>query len=192
MLAPEHLTACILAGGRGRRLGGVVKPLLMVDGLTIFARQRALLTPQVAELLVAIAPGGTRLDPDLRHVEDPVIDAGPLAGIVAALTASTTPWLLAIAGDMPWVAPAVLERLRAGASEQVDAVAPRIGGWPEPLCALWHRRALPALTARLLDGRYKVAAALSALAVAWIDDAELRALDPGLASFANINQPRDL
>ena len=192
MLAPADVTGCILAGGRARRLAGAVKPLLVVDGATILDRQRAVLAPRVREIVVAVATPGTGLAPDLREVVDPIADAGPLAGVVAALTATTTPWLLAVAGDMPSLAPAVLDLLIAAAGDQVDAVAARIGGWPEPLCALWHRRGLPRLAARLASGAYQVAAALTAGPVAWLDEAAVRAVDPTLACFANVNRASDL
>ena len=192
MLASADVTACILAGGRARRMAGATKPLLMFDGATILDRQRAVLAPRTREVIVAVATAGTGVAPDLREVVDAVADAGPLAGIVAALAAIDTPWLLAVAGDMPTLAPAVLDLLRAAARADVDAVAARIGGWPEPLCALWHRRALARLAARLAAGDYKVAAALATLPVAWIDEATVRAVDPTLACFANVNRPTDL
>lgn len=192
MLTRSDLTACILAGGRARRMGGVIKPLLQVDGATILARQRAVLAPRAREVIVCVAEPGAGLADDLREVIDGVADAGPLAGIVAALAAIDTPWLLAVAGDMPHLAPAVLDLLRGRARADVDAVAATIGGWPEPLCALWHRRAHPALAARLAAGDYKVAAALTALPVAWVDEAAVRAVDPTLACFTNINRPTEL
>ena len=171
MLTPAELTACILAGGRARRMGGAVKPLLEVDGATILARQRAVLAPRAREIILAVAAPGAGLADDLREVIDGAPAAGPLAGIVAALAAIDTPWLLAVAGDMPHLAPAVLDLLIAHARADVDAVAARVGGWPEPLCALWHRRALP---------------------VAWVDEAAVRAVDPALACFTNVNRADDL
>lgn len=192
MIAAAELTACILAGGRARRMGGAAKPLLIVDGVTILDRQRALLAPRCREVILALAGPGPLADRGLRVVHDRIADAGPLAGITAALAAIDTPWLLAIAGDMPAIAPAVLDRLIALAAADVDAVAPRIGGRPEPLCALWHRRCLPALDARLGRGACKVAAAFDDLRVAWLDEAAVRALDPSLASFRNLNRPDEL
>lgn len=173
-------------------MGGAAKPLLVVDGATILDRQRAMLAPRVHEIVVALAAPGPLAAVGLRAIYDRVPDAGPLAGIAAALAAIDTPWLLAIAGDMPAIAPAVIDRLIARAVEPFDAVAPRIGGWPEPLCALWHRRTLPALDARLARGACKVAAALEDLQVAWLDEPELRGLDPSLASFRNLNRPDEL
>lgn len=191
MLRRDEVTACILAGGRARRMGGAVKPLLIVDGDTILARQCAVLVPRVREVIVAVATPGAALG-GLRAVIDPIADAGPLAGVVAALAAIDSPWLLAVAGDMPSLAPAVIELLLAAATDEVDAVAARIGGWPEPLCALWHRRCHAALAARLSAGDYKVAAALTAQRVAWLDEAAVRAVDPALATFTNVNRPEEL
>lgn len=217
MLAPHDLTACILAGGRARRMGGATKPLLLVDGATILSRQRAILTPRTRELLLALAPPSisaeikpaappsisAEIEPadplresGLRIVDDRVPDAGPLAGIAAALAAIDTPWLLAVAGDMPDLSAAVIDLLRARAAAadaaDLDAIAPRIDGLPEPLCALWHRRALPVLDACLARRAYKVAAVFDDLRVGWIDEPALRAADPALASFRNINRPDEL
>lgn len=192
MIGPADLTACILAGGRARRMGGAAKPLLVVDGVTILERQRALLAPRAREVLVALAEPGPLAERGLRAVYDRVAGAGPLAGIAAALAAIDTPWLLAVAGDMPAIAPALIDLLRGAARDDADAVAARVGGLPEPLLALWHRRALPALDARLARGACKVAAALDDLRVAWLDEAALRAVDPALASFRNLNHPGEL
>jgi molybdenum cofactor guanylyltransferase len=188
----SHVTACILAGGRARRMGGVAKPLLQVDGVTILERQRRVLGPRVQEIIVALAGPGPMAELGLRAVFDTRPDAGPLAGITAALAAITTPWLLAVAGDMPELSAGVIDLLLAGIGDEVDAVAARLGGWPEPLCALWHRRTHTALTARLQRGQYKVADALTSLSVAWIDEAAIRAVDPDLDSFRNLNRPDEL
>ncbi|MCA9674277.1 MAG: NTP transferase domain-containing protein, partial [Myxococcales bacterium] len=76
------LAAGILAGGRARRLGGIDKPRIAIDGRTIFARQLDVLAPRVDEVLVAIAPGAAplavppRWHDRVRFVVDDVADAG--------------------------------------------------------------------------------------------------------------------
>jgi len=187
----SDVTAVILAGGAGRRLGGVIKPLLEVDGARIVDRQLALLGPRVGAVVVSAAAAAWSPVP---VVVDRVADGGPLAGIAAALAAVTTPWILAIAGDMPWLAPGVLDRILAAADGAVDAAVPRVGGYPEPLVAAYHARAGAAVDAAIARGERSPSRLLQggALAVRWIEEAELRAVDPALRSFASVNEPGDL
>jgi molybdopterin-guanine dinucleotide biosynthesis protein A len=192
VVARDDVTACILAGGRARRLGGALKPLLVVDGETILARQRAVLAPRAAELVIAVAGPGPLAEQGLRAVFDTVADAGPLAGLAAGLAASARPWLLAVAGDMPHLAPAVLDALLARAGADVDAVVPRVNGYPEPLCAVYGRGAAPVVARYLTDGRRRTQGILDDLRVSWLDEPTLRGLDPGLRSFTNVNEPADV
>src|SRR5262245_2887958 len=145
------VTAVILAGGAGRRLGGAIKPLLVVAGERIVDRQLAILAPRVDAVVVS-AQDDAPWSP-VAVVRDEVAGAGPLAGIAAAFAATTTPWLLVVAGDMPWLAGGVIDAiLAAAATTDAAAVVPRIGGFPEPLLAAYGRAAAPALAAALAAG----------------------------------------
>jgi molybdopterin-guanine dinucleotide biosynthesis protein A len=178
-------SALILAGGRATRLGGADKPALLVGGEPIFTRQVRVLAPRVSEVIVA-ANVASALYAGYRVVADAIEGAGPLAGIAAGLGAARTPWLLVVAGDMPDLAGALVDRMIAAAAH--DAVGIRIGGLPEPLvCALRVAAARPVLDAMLAEGVRKASALLTdrGLSVDWIDDA-----DP--AWVRNINTPADL
>ncbi len=182
MLAPADVSALILAGGRATRLGGIDKRLIVVDGRTIFERQVAVLAARVAEILVAASSPVE----GHRTVADVIPSAGPLAGIAAGLAAVTTPWMLVLAGDMPHVDRALIERLLGAADPEIEAVGIRREGLPEPLCCLL--RVAPArahLDALLLAQRFKASGLLAGLATRWIDD-----VDP--AVLRNINTPGDL
>jgi molybdopterin-guanine dinucleotide biosynthesis protein A len=75
-------------------------------------------------------------------------------------------------------------------SEQ--AVAMRIGGRPQPLCAAYRRPdALAALDAMMAAGETRLRELLDRLLTHWVGEAELRALDPELASFFNLNTAED-
>ena len=190
-------TALILAGGRATRFGGIAKHALVVDGATILERQRAVLGPRVAEVLISGA-----LDvPGLRTVHDVVVGVGPLAGIAAGLAAATTEWLLVVACDMPDLHGGLVDLLLARAGERdgrvaaADAVGLRIGGLPEPLlCALRVAPARAAIDAMLAAGRYKASRLLTdeGLRVSWIEEAAVRQVDPELRGLRNINEPADL
>jgi molybdopterin-guanine dinucleotide biosynthesis protein A len=187
----HDVTALILAGGKATRLGGIDKRELVVGGCTIFERQVAALTPCVAEILVSSA----RQIVGYRTVADQVPDLGPLAGIASGLAAATTPWLIVIAGDMPHIDRALVELMLSRASAESDAVGIRIGNLVQPLCtvlriAVWR----PIVAARMAERQLKVSALLTDedVRVEWIEEAELRAIDPGLHSLHNVNTPEDL
>jgi molybdopterin-guanine dinucleotide biosynthesis protein A len=180
----DFVSALILAGGKATRLGGVAKHELVVDGRTIFERLSSVLAPRVQEILVATASDM----PGYRCVRDVLPEVGPLAGIAAGLEAALTPWLLVVAGDMPHLSGAVVDALLAAVSDNDDAIGIRIGGLPEPLVCLLHRRALPAVTRRLANRRFKVSGLLTEerLHVRWLD------LDAYREAFFNVNEPEDL
>ena len=186
----DHVTALILAGGKATRLAGAAKHELVVDGRTIFERQTALLAPRVQEILVATAHDM----PGFRCVQDVLPDVGPLAGIAAGLRAMRTPWLLVVAGDMPNISGAVLDLMLDAANDLDEAVAFRLHGLPEPLVCMLSRRAAPAVERRLQARRNKVAGLFTdeRLHVRWIDEPAVRAVDPTLRAFFNINEPEDL
>jgi molybdopterin-guanine dinucleotide biosynthesis protein A len=194
MIHRDDVTAVILAGGAARRLGGATKPLLVVDGARILDRQLAVVRPRVREVIVsAQADASWARDAGLRCVVDPVPDGGPLAGIAAGLAAAATPWILAVAGDMPWIAGGVVDAILDGAV-RVDAVVPRIGGFPEPLLAAYHTRARPTIDVAITAGEKSPSRVVrgGGLLVRWIEELSLRELDPDLRSFTSVNSPEDL
>jgi molybdenum cofactor guanylyltransferase len=187
--AIRDVSALILAGGKATRLGGIAKHELVIDaadGRTIFERQVSVLAPRVVEILVS----SVRPITGYRCVTDSVDGAGPLAGIGAGLAASRTAWLLVVAGDMPHLTGALVDRMIVAlppAQRTIDAVGIRANGLPEPLLAILHCDVLAAVERRLDTGRYKASGLLTdeGLRVAWIDDA-----DP--AALRNVNSPEDL
>jgi molybdenum cofactor guanylyltransferase len=187
----DQVTALILAGGKATRMGGVDKRELVIAGRTIFERQVEALAPCVAEILVS----SPRPIAGYRSVRDPVAGAGPLAGIAAGLAAAATPWLFVIAGDMPYVHRAFVELVLSRADDGCDAVGIRIGGLAEPLCTVMRVAAWADLVVgRLAAGRLKASSLLTdePLRVRWIEEGELRAVDPDLRALHNVNAPEDM
>ena len=188
------VAAALIAGGAATRLGGVSKSSLVVDGRSIAERLLEALRATFARVLVVAndpAPweafGVEILGDDTAHR-----GAGPLAGVHAALAATAAhAGVVCVAGDMPFVAPALLALLRDHAPE-ADAVVPRLDGRPEPLLARWGRACLPVVESRLAAGARAAHAAFDDVRVAWLDEPGLRAVDPGLRSFTNVNTPEEL
>ena len=207
-VAAAGVVAAILAGGRGTRMGegggaagdqGVVsKGLLVVAGQRIIDRQLAVLRPRFPEVLIAANDPAPWADLGLRVVADRAGRAlGPLAGLDAILAAlpDGADAVVCVAGDMPFLNPALLEHLRDGA-RGAPAWVPRVGGRPDPLLARYARALAPIVAEQIADGRYAMMDLLARLEarrdVTWLDESELRAVDPELRSLVNVNSPADL
>ncbi|HWN67161.1 MAG TPA: molybdenum cofactor guanylyltransferase [Haliangium sp.] len=190
------VAAAIIAGGEARRLGGRVKALIEIEGRSVLDRQLDVLAPRCAAIAISCNDAAPFRDRSLPVIPDRQPGLGPLAGIAAALAWCPAPYLLVVAGDMPYIDPAIVDLLLARRGE-ADAIVPFIAGLPEPLFAVYGRTCLPVAEQRLAAGRRKAAglvdAALAAgLSVRRVDEAALRAVDPRLRCFTNVNTLADL
>jgi molybdopterin-guanine dinucleotide biosynthesis protein A len=187
------LTA-ILAGGKARRMG-VDKVALLLDGVPLVERVWARVT-SVSEDVVAV--GGA---PRLQHLGVPTIpDRHPgtdsMGGIATALwyaanAADSPEWVLCVACDMPLIEPRLLShlyRLRRG----WDVVVPRVPAGYEPLCAIYRVSCLAVLEGEIKQGNLRVRDVIRAVRSREVGEKELRAFDPELRSFLNVNRPADL
>jgi molybdopterin-guanine dinucleotide biosynthesis protein A len=187
------IAAAVIAGGAGKRLGGVSKAFVTVGSGPIAAQQLHILRDVFARVLVVVGDdAGGWEDLDVELVRDQMRGAGPLGGVHAALAATADcAGVVCVACDMPFLSPALLRALR-DRDPAADAVAPRLGGRAEPLLARYGRSCLPVIEGELAAGRLALHAVLAAVVTSWIEEPELRALDPQLRSLININTADDL
>ena len=101
----EAITAVILAGGRGSRMGGVDKGLQNFNGVPLVLHTLMRLGPQVGGSMInanrnlsAYESFGVDVWPDSTSLGE---FAGPLAGFVTALERCETPYLLTVPCDTP-------------------------------------------------------------------------------------------
>jgi molybdopterin-guanine dinucleotide biosynthesis protein A len=88
------------------------------------------------------------------------------------------------------VTPALLLALVAWPA--ADAVAPRPDGVAQPLCALYAREAaLACAEERLARGELALQGLLTALSARFLEDADLRAVDPAGSALVNVNTTAD-
>jgi len=202
----QGLTVLILAGGRSRRMGqDKIWLPLGADAVSLIERVVAHVRPLAAEFLFsANAPDPfAALVSSLRGqgvpaqvVPDRFPGAGPLAGLHAGLSAARYDLLLAVAGDMPFINPALVAHLVA-LMPGFDVVIPELPhprtGEPvkEPLHTIYRRSCLGAVAARLAAGERPMVGFLSEVRVRIVASDEIRAIDPDFRSFFNVNTPED-
>lgn len=207
-LTPEQLaerTGAVLCGGRSRRMGRD-KALIEFEGRTLL--ERCLDELEAVCGRVVLACGTTpRYEQFGRELAlDSRADAGPLAGLLAALDAARTEWTIAVACDMPHVDREVLHelaRFAAAGAWDVTMLGGDLG--VEPLCAVYHRRCQPHVLAALERGESRLisfhdsAIDASAAGAATLRVTEMRTdlFPPALRTRAklaasNLNTPADL
>ena len=169
MLPPLHaeaITAVILAGGRGSRMGGVDKGLQNFNGVPLALHTLLRLGPQVGEVIInanrniaAYESFGVPVWPDSTGLGE---YAGPLAGFMTGLQHCETPYLLTVPCDTPLFPADLVPRLaQALAAEDADfavAAAPEEDGKlrPQPVFCLMHTGMLESLMRFTRDGGRKI------------------------------------
>ena len=153
MIPANQLTGAVLAGGQSRRMGRD-KAGLPHEGRPMWERQAGILRAAGAEPITFVrAPGQAPLGlpDDLLLWHDIYTDAGPLAGLHAALSHTRTLLIAVLAVDMPRIDAWWYQWLGSYCGSNIGAMACRPDGRFEPLAAIYPRTALAEVTRRLGD-----------------------------------------
>lgn len=184
-----RICGLVLAGGQGRRMGGVDKGLQPLQGRPLMQHVIERLRPQVGEVLIN---ANQNLE---RYAEFgcPVVPdrvggfAGPLAGLDAGLHATNAPLIATVPCDSPFLPGDLVARLAAARSAiDADLAVARTGSQPHPVFALVCTRVRPHLAEFLARGERKIDrwyASLNVVEVAFDDEAD---------AFTNINTRAEL
>jgi molybdopterin-guanine dinucleotide biosynthesis protein A len=183
----DGVTGIVLAGGQGRRMGGVDKGLQPLRGKPMVAWVLERLAPQVGEILVnanqnldAYAKFGFRVVPDAIGGF-----AGPLAGLHAGLSAAAHALAVTVPCDSPFLPLDLVARLR-GALGANDLAVAKTGAQAHPVFSLVRRAALAHLSAFLAGGGRKIDAWYATLKVVEVP------FDDEADAFRNINTIAEL
>lgn len=187
-------TAIVLAGGKSTRLGKD-KTLELIGGASLLQRVLSRLATFSTEIILVIAQGQAKpphaLPPETRVIEDVFPDAGSLGGIYSGLTASSSSYNLLVACDMPFLNVSLLQHLLA-LSPNYEAVIPRVGGYLEPLHAVYSKSCLTPVRHLLEQGNHKIIDFLPQMHVRYVEEEAVNRFDPEHLSFLNINTQENL
>lgn len=191
---PQHdFSLAIMAGGKSSRMGQN-KALVTLGGQTMIERiiTRTANIGQATTLLIT-NHASVYEHLGLPMVADVMPDKGALGGIYTALNHSVSAYTVVIACDMPFVsAPLLCAMLAATADTPYDALVPRVDGYPQGLCAVYHRRCLKPIRKRLVADQLRVGDVYADVNVCYFDEADYRAFTPDKRAFMNVNTPDDL
>lgn len=188
MSVAQEISAIVLAGGRGRRMGEADKGLILLQGKPLVSWVVDRIAPQVSEVLISANRNLQRYR-ELGHVvlADEMPDfPGPLAGLHRAMAAVSHPLWLSVPCDVPFLPGDLVRRLHAALlAEEAELAVAAVAGRMQPAICLGYTHLRSGLGDFLVHGGRRVGEWQSGLrrTVVPFDDPRL---------FRNINAPEDL
>jgi molybdopterin-guanine dinucleotide biosynthesis protein A len=184
----KEITGVILAGGRARRMGGIDKGLILINGKPMVEHVIAALRAEIDSLLInanrnleQYAAFGYPVVPDIMDGY-----LGPLAGMASGMRACATRYIVTAPCDSPLVANNLVRRLyETLAREGADISVAHDGERAHPVFAMMRCDLLPNLLDYLNAGERKIDRWYTQhrLAVAYFRD------EP--EAFLNVNSPQE-
>lgn len=176
----------VLAGGRGRRIGGD-KPRVALAGRPLLAYPVAALGA-VLEQVAVVGKHETAL-PELPGVavwREPAEPRHPLTGVVCALERAAGRPVVVAAGDLPFLTASLVRRVATADGRGRPAVVPCAGGRLQPLLARYEPSALAPLAAALAAPPESLTAVVERLGPTLLD------AEADVDAFFNVNVPEDV
>ena len=206
----HDLSAAILVGGESRRMGSQ-KASLEVAGKSLLNRVLNVALPIFGEVMICAHDEDFTLPEDapaLPIITDRFAGRGPALGLDAALARAKNEWVFLLACDMPLLSPELI-RAVAELRNGYDCVVPVTDAVMQTTCSLYKRSCSKPLSAMLESlglespgppnlerkaprGLAHFLKTAKGLNIRYIDEAELKAIDPNLTSFIDIDTREDL
>lgn len=181
----DSVSGFVLAGGKSSRMGRD-KAFLELGGRTLLAQ--ALEKVRAVTANTWIVGSATKFAGFGPVVEDVFPACGPLGGIQAALTATSTDLNLVTAVDMPFLQLDFLNYLIAQArASHAMVVVPRAGGGLQPLCAVYRKKFVEVAQRSLRAGNNKVGSLFAEVHTLVIEESELQQSGFTEEMFRNLN-----
>jgi len=174
--------ALVLAGGQGRRLGGVDKALVEVGGMTMLDRVLSAVAP-FCDQLVVVGPERATSMAGVRFTLEPEPGGGPVPAVAAGLAeVPDAEEVVVLAVDLPLLRPEHVGALLDGLANAHVAAAADHRGEANPLLAAYHAHMLRMAVDGLGPGD-RAADLLGEI---------VGVVDLGEAGTLNVNQPGEL
>ena len=159
----NDITAIVLAGGRGTRMGGIDKGLQLFNGRPLALQAKQRLASQVGRVIIN---ANRNLDTYRTlgcdvYPDDDAEFAGPLSGFAVGLAHCQTPYLLTVPCDSPRFPIDLAHRLAINMQKDLqqddyDIAMAAQGGWTQPVFCLIKRTLLPDLLEFMASGKRKI------------------------------------
>jgi len=192
IISANDISGLILAGGLSTRMGGRDKGLQLLEGRPMITHIIERLQPQVGHLLINANQNYEAYEVfGLPMIADVISNfVGPLAGMHAGLSHCTTPYLLSVPCDCPFLPTDLARRLSdalmsSGADIAYAITINQNQTEHHPVFCLLKRGVIVGLAEYLSEGGRKV--------LSWVSSqAHVQVIFDDHSAFLNINTPDDL
>ncbi|MBB1489048.1 molybdenum cofactor guanylyltransferase MobA [Oceanospirillum sediminis] len=188
-MTKQMVTAVILAGGQGQRMGGKDKGWVEFRDKPMISHVLQQVKPQVSGIII----NANRSFERYQSLGYPVIEDsasgfhGPLMGMLTGLRHASSDWILFVPCDTPLLPTDLADRLyQAVRKNNADLAVAHDGERLQPVIALLHKSLLPSLEAWLEEGKRKIDR--------WFMQHKMVVVpfDDGESVFMNLNTPEEL
>lgn len=184
------MDALILAGGENKRLP-VIKGFIEINGKRIIESNIEFLNGIFDRVIVSTNNPELYFHLGVLMVGDIVEYRGPMAGIFSVLTIPDVSEVFVTACDMPFINPALVKYIVNKWEERWDALIPIFEKNPQPLLGIYSKRIAESMEQNINNGERSLREFLHGIELCYINEEEVRNIDPEGRSFVNINTIED-
>lgn len=188
----KNISAAILAGGTGKRLNGLIKSKIVIDGKTIIARIIETFGDTFDEIIIVSHTQEEFNDySECKIIGDQFLNKGPLGGIHSALRTTGSESLFIVAGDMPFLRKEfIAKQIEYFNNIKCDILIPKIDSFIEPLHGMYRKSIVLKLEEFLETGKnYAIREFFNIVNVQYLD---FGGSEESKRAFTNINSPSDI
>ena len=184
------MDAIILAGGENKRFP-VIKGFLEISGKRIIERNIELLKGIFDRVIISTNNPELYFYLGVLMVGDVVEYRGPMTGILSGLTIPEVSEVFVTACDMPFINAELIKYIVDKWEKEYDALIPIFDDKPQPLLGIYSKRIAKSMEQSIINGERSLREFLRGINVFYINEEEVRNIDPESRSFININTIED-
>lgn len=191
----KDISGVILAGGKNTRYPEI-KSFLKIGNTTIIEKTLDLFKSIFDEVFISTNTPEIYFRFQVPLLGDITNSKGPMSGIYTSLVNISNDCLFVVACDMPFLKDSVISFIckkhkEASKDLLVDATIPIFNGRPQPLMGIYCKSVISHIEDSILKEKTSMKRFLEEINANYIDEKELKNIDPEGKSFININTPED-
>ncbi len=184
------MTGIILAGGKSRRMGAD-KAFIDAGGVPLFERVYRIFREIFPEIIIVTNDDNLFKRYEARLQKDILLNKGPLGGLYTGLFYSPSYHAFCTACDMPLLNPRLIKYM-VEERDEYDVIVPKTRDGLHPLHAIYSKKCLSPMRQLLDRDDLRIVNIFHRIRVRYIDETEIRKVDPHMRSLININTEEEM